>query len=180
MKLITRLRSFAHARCGVAALEFAIIAPLLMVPVLLGSVDLIDAMGANKRAQNATASLADVVARDTEVSDTELAGLWDALDVLMYPNDPATMDVRVSSVSIQDTSTATVVWSEGRGGMGARTAGSTVTLDARMMEPGTSVIMVESVYKYDAPLGFLFQSQVNMTHNAYRRSRLVDPIPRVA
>ena len=54
-----------------------------------------------------------------------------------------------------------------------------MTLDSRMMNPGTSVIMVESVYKYDAPLGFLFQSQVRMTLNAYRRSRLVDPIPRV-
>jgi hypothetical protein len=98
----------------------------------------------------------------------------------MYPNDPSTLDVRISSVSIQDASTATVVWSEGHGGMSARSAGTTVTLDARMMEPGTSVIMVESVYRYDAPLGFLFQTQVNMTHNAYRRSRLVDPIPRVA
>jgi hypothetical protein len=48
------------------------------------------------------------------------------------------------------------------------------------MTVGTSIIMVESVYKYDAPLGFLFQNQVQMSHNAYRRSRLVDPIPRVS
>jgi Flp pilus assembly protein TadG len=180
MKLIPRLRSFTRARDGLAALEFAIIAPLLMVPLLLGSVDLIDVMGANKRAENATASLADVVARDTEVSDEELAGLWAALQVLMYPNDPGAMQIRVTSVSVDDASTATVVWSEGSGGMSARTAGSTVTLDARMMQPGTSVIMVESVYLHDAPLGFLFQDTVSMEHSAYRRSRLVDPIPRVA
>ena len=53
-------------------------------------------------------------------------------------------------------------------------------LDGRMMVPGTSIIMAESVYKHDAPLGFLFQNQIRMTHNAYRRSRLVDPIPRVS
>ena len=64
--------------------------------------------------------------------------------------------------------------------MAARTANSTVSLDSRMMNVGSSVIMVESVYKYDAPLGFLFQNQVRMMHDAYRRSRLVDPIPRVA
>jgi len=87
--------------------------------------------------------------------------------------------MRITSISIINASTARVIWSEGHGGMSGRTAGSTVTLDSRMMNPGTSVIMVESVYKYDAPLGFLFQSQVRMTHNAYRRSRLVDPIPRV-
>lgn len=180
MKLIQRLRHFARENKGLAALEFAIIAPLLMVPLLLGTVDLIDVMGANKRAQNAAASVADVVARDTEVSNAEISGLWGALDVLMYPNVSADMEIRVSSISIEDASTARVVWSEGHGGMSARQAGTTVSLDDRMMTVGTSVIMVEAVYKYDAPLGFLFQNQIRMTHDAYRRSRLVDPIPRVA
>lgn len=180
MKLMQRLRKFSRAKGGVAALEFAIIAPLLMVPLLLGTVDLVDVLGANKRAQNAAASLADVVARDTEVSNAELASLWRALDVLMYPNDPAQMEMRLTSVSIVNASTARVVWSEGHGGMTARNAGSTVALDARMMQVGTSIIMAESVYKHDTPLGFLFQNQVRLTHNAYRRSRLVDPIARVA
>ena len=180
MNLLQSLRRFARENKGVAALEFAIIAPLLMVPLLLGSVDLIDVMGANKRAQNATASLADVVARDTEISNAEITSLWNALDVLMYPNGSASMEIRVSSISIVNASTARVIWSEGHGGMAARQAGTTVNLDNRMMNVGTSIIMVESVYKYDAPLGFLFQNQVHMTHDAYRRSRLVDPIPRVA
>ncbi|MCX7360004.1 MAG: pilus assembly protein [Alphaproteobacteria bacterium] len=180
MKLIQTLRRFARENKGVAALEFAIIAPLLMVPLLLGSVDLIDVMGANKRAQNAAASLADVAARDTEISNSELTGLWRGLDVLMYPNASGAMEIRISSVSIVNASTARVIWSEGHGGMSARTVNSTVSLDSRMMVVGSSIIMVESVYKYDAPLGFLFQNQVRMTHNAYRRSRLVDPIPRVA
>ena len=180
MKLIQSLRRFACEKKGVAALEFAIIAPLLMVPLLLGSVDLIDVMGANKRAQNAAASLADVVARDTEISNAELTSLWRALDVLMYPNASGSMEIRISSISIVNASTARVVWSEGHGGMAARNANSTVSLDSRMMNVGTSVIMVESVYKYDAPLGFLWQNQIRMTHDAYRRSRLVDPIPRVA
>ena len=180
MKLVHNLRRFARENKGLAALEFAIIAPLLMVPLLLGSVDLIDVMGANKRAQNAAASLADVVARDTEISNAEITSLWRALDVLMFPNGSADMEIRVSSISIVNSSTARVIWSEGHGGMSARQAGTNVPLDNRMMVVGTSVIMVESTYKYDAPLGFLFQSQVRMTHNAYRRSRLVDPIPRVA
>ncbi|MBL8545848.1 MAG: pilus assembly protein [Hyphomonadaceae bacterium] len=180
MKLIQRLRHFAAANKGVAALEFAIIAPLLMVPLLLGSVDLIDVMGANKRAQNAASSIADVVARDTEISNAEIDGMWRALDILMFPNDPASMQIRVSSISIVNASTASVVWSEGHGGMAGRQPGSNVALDSRMMTVGSSVIMVESAYQYHAPLGFLFQNQVSMTHNAYRRSRLVDPIPRVA
>lgn len=180
MKPLKSLRRFGKEKSGLAALEFAIIAPLLMVPLLLGSVDLIDVLGANTRAENATASLADIVARDTEVSNAEMAGMWDALDILMFPNSPGTMQMRITSISVENATTARVVWSEGHGGMTARTAGSTIALDNRMMTPGTSVILAESDYTYSTPLGFLFQNQVHLTHTAYRRSRLVDPIPRVS
>jgi Flp pilus assembly protein TadG len=181
MQLIQRLRRFGAARKGLAALEFAIIAPLLMVPLLLGSVDLLDVLGANKRAQNAAASLADVVARDTEVSNAEMTGLWRSLDILLYPNDPGEMQMRITSISIINASTARVIWSEGHGGMSGRQPGTNVTgLDSRMMTPGTSIIMTESVYDYTPPLHFLFGDSVRFEHNAYRRSRLVDPIPRVS
>jgi Flp pilus assembly protein TadG len=174
--MLQRLRRFVAARKGSAALEFAIIAPM-MVFLLFGSVDLLDMLNVNKRVQNATASLADVVSRDTEVSNDEIAGLWAALDVLMFPDDGGTLNIRVSSVSIESTSTARVVWSEGHG-MGARTANSTVSLPSAMMTPGSSVIMAEAEYSYNSPLGFLLPGAVSLDHNAYRRSRLVDPIPR--
>ena len=181
MQVFSNFRLFAAAKQGVAALEFAIIAPLLMVPLLLGSVDLIDALGANSRAQNAGSSIADIVARDTEVTNAEVNGIWDALDLLMFPNDSSNMAIRITSVSIVNASTAQVVWSEGHGGMSARVTGSNVTgLDSRMMVPGTSIIMSESSYKYDSPLRFLFPGQVTMEHTSYRRSRLVDPIPRAS
>jgi len=176
MSLIQRIRRFAAAEKGLAALEFAIIAPM-MILLVFGSVDLIDTLGANKRAQNAAASIADVVARDDNVTNAEITGLWAALDVLMYPDNGAAMTMRVSSVSIVDATTARVVWSEGHG-MTARVANTTVSLPSQMMTPGTSVIMTESSFPYEAPLGFLHTGSVNLEHNAYRRSRLVDPIPR--
>jgi hypothetical protein len=48
-----------------------------------------------------------------------------------------------------------------------------------MMRPGTSVIMAESSYPYESPLGFVIDGTMDLEHVAYRRSRLVDPIPRV-
>jgi Flp pilus assembly protein TadG len=178
MKLTQRFRRFGTARDGLAALEFAIIAPM-MIFLLFASVELIDVLDTNQRAQNATASVADVTARDTEVSDEEIAGLWAALDILLFPGGGADMQIRVTSVTIIDATTARVVWSEGHG-MSPRAANSDVSLPAGMMTPGTSVIMAESVYPYNAPLGFLFEGSMNLKHTLYRRSRLVDPIPRVA
>lgn len=177
MKPTLSLRRFGAARKGSAALEFALIAPM-MVFLLFGSVDLLDMLSANKRVQNAASSLADVTARDTEISNAEIAGLWAALDVLMFPEDGSDVTMRVTSVSIQSTSNARVVWSEGHG-IAPRVANSTVSLPAAMMTPGTSVIMTEATYSYRSPLGFLMAEPVTLRHDAYRRSRLVDPIPRV-
>ncbi|WP_395645792.1 TadE/TadG family type IV pilus assembly protein [Terricaulis sp.] len=178
MKLIANLRRFARAKSGLAALEFAILLPM-MVFVLFGSVDLIDVLGANKRAQNVAASVADVVARDTEITNSEVQGLWAAVEVLMFPNTGANMEIRVTSISIVSSTSAKVVWSEGHGGYAPRQVNSTVALPSAMMQTGSSVIMTETIYHYTPPLGFIWTGPADMRHTAYRRSRLIDPIPRL-
>lgn len=176
MSMRLALRNFGRARAGLAALEFAIMLPM-MVLLLFGSVDLIDALGANQRAENVAASLADVVARDTEVDDDELTGLWAAIGVLMVPDDPDDVKARITSIDIESATTARIVWSEGHG-LASRTAGAVIDLPDAMMIAGTSVILAETELHYEAPLGILFTGAVSLDHEAYRRSRLVDPIPR--
>jgi Flp pilus assembly protein TadG len=177
-RLRNTLRRFGVSKQGIAAVEFALLAPMMLF-LLFGSVDLIDALGASKRVENTAASLADVVSRDTEVSNDEVTGLWAALNILMFPDSANTMDVRVTSVTIVNASTARVVWSEGRNGYPPLSNGSSVTLQPAMMVPGTSIIMAETRYNYRPPIGFLLAGGISIRHVAYRRSRLVDPIPRV-
>lgn len=177
--ILQRLRGFARATGGLAAVEFAALAPMMML-ILFGSVDLLDMLHANRRVQNSAASIADVVARDTEISNAEIAGLWSAIDILMFPNQGQEVRVRLTSIRIVNATRAEVVWSEARGGLTPYTAGSTVDdLPAQMMQPGSSVIWAETVYPYHSPLGFLNDGVSTFQHDAYRRSRLVDPIPRV-
>jgi Flp pilus assembly protein TadG len=178
MRLLRPLRRFGRARKGLAALEFAILLPT-MVFVLLAAVDLIDALGTYRRAESAAASLADVVSRDTEISNSEITGIWSAVNLLMYPDTDASMSERITSVMVNNANNATVVWSEGHNGMSPRAANSTVSLPAQMMTAGTSVVMAETTYHYQSPLNFLIAGTVDFNNTVYRRSRLVDPIPRV-
>lgn len=176
MTMRATFKRFARARKGLAALEFALLAPM-MVFFLLGSIDMLDMVDTNRRLQYATVSVADVMARDTEVTDDEIDGAWAALELLMAPDNAAGIEFRVSSVSVQDATTARVIWSEGQG-MAPRGTNSTVALPAGMMVPGTSVIMTESEFDYASPLGILTAGNATLDHVAYRRSRLIDPIPR--
>lgn len=173
------LRRFTRAKRGMAAVEFALIAPM-MVFLLLGSVELLDALSANRRAQNTAASLADVVARDNAISNAEVTGLWAAIEILMFPDPGNTaVDMRVTSIFVENASTARVVWSEGHNAYSGLPNNSTVSLPAEMMVPNTGLIRTDIRYHYAAPLNVLFGGGASMEHSAYRRARLVDPIPRV-
>src|SRR5262249_24062583 len=143
------------------------------------AVDLISALNTYRRAENVAASLADVISRDTAVSNSEITGLWSAVSLLMYPDTDTTMSERVSSVMVNSATSATIVWSEAHNGATQRAVGSTVAMPPQMMTAGTSVIMAETTYHYTAPMQFLFPTTVDFSHTVYRRSRMVDPIPRV-
>lgn len=178
MSLLVSLRRFRRAKSGLAALEFALIAPM-MIFLLLGTVELVDSLGADRRTENVAASISDVVSRDTEITDSERDGLWSAVNVLVFPETGANMDLRVTSVMISSATSAKVTWSEAHNHFAPLAVNASVTLPSEMMVPGTSVIMTEATDHYTPPLNILFNGQFALSHTAYRRSRLVDPIPRI-
>ena len=170
-------RRLLRDREGLAALEFALIAPM-MVMVLFGSVELTELLACNRRAENTAASVADVVSRDTQITNQELDDLWSAATALMYPNSATPLQIRVSSVQITDATTATVLWSDGHNGYTARSAGSRMTLPAGMMLPATSVIVTETSYLYTPPIGVFLKLAFPLSHTEYRRPRVADPVTR--
>jgi hypothetical protein len=120
----------------------------------------------------------------------------------MYPNNAVGIQVRITSISIDTNGAGKVVWSEVCGLKGDGTcSGPTYTaLSANTTvpaselpssnTPGSSLIRVETSYDYQPIIG-LFTVDANrglnndrsitvMSHMAFRRSRLVDPIPRVS
>ncbi len=191
------LAAFWRARAGVAAVEFALILPM-MILLLFGSVEIINLVQANRRVANVGVSLADVISRDTEITNAEMTGIWSAVEPLMFPDDVDGLSVRVTSISIQSSSTARVVWSDRIGTVYSTLApnSSVSGMPSGMMAAGTSVIRVETTYDYRPILGFFFMEDgfrirrdlnaggeptgMTLSHVAYRRSRLVDPIPRVS
>jgi Flp pilus assembly protein TadG len=177
MTLLARFRRLSRDRRGLAALEFALIAPMMVV-VLFGSIELTELLSCNRRTENTAASVADVISRDTVVTDDEIDDLWAAANALMFPNSVAPMRMRVSSVSIVSATDARVLWSDGHNGLAPRAVDSPVTLPAGMMIPGTSVIMSETEYRYQPPIGIFLKLAIDLNHKEYRRPRIADPVTR--
>jgi Flp pilus assembly protein TadG len=200
VKLCAPLRRFARAREGLAALEFALIAPMMIV-LLLTSMEIINLLQTNRRVENTAASIADVISRDTEVTNSEMTGLWSAIAPLMFPDNVIGLDIRVTSISIDASSRGTAMWSEQCGVVASGACGGSTFADIpdnsrvaanqlpAVNVPNTSLIRVEIAYDFRPMLGFFTLNNegelgadtglVVLRQTAFRRSRLVDPIPRV-
>lgn len=188
LRLRHALNRFARARDGLAALEFALVLPMICL-LMLGSFELTSFLQANRRLENTASSLADVISRDTEVDDDEMTGIWSALGPLMFPNNSDAVDVRITSIQITADDEAHVVWCETRGSTYSTLEEDdpVTTLSANMMVEGTSIIRVEAAMSYHPPIGFFFldghelkrdETDKMLSHIAFRRSRLADPITR--
>lgn len=178
--LQSRLRLLLRDTRGLAALEFALILPMMVV-VLFGSVELTEVLTTKSRVENTAAAMADVVSRDTVIEDDEINDLWAASGTLMYPNSAVPLKLRVTSVQVETPTRAVVLWSEGHNGYTARSAGSVMSapsLPAGLMIPGTSVIVAETDYRYTPPIGVFLDVAFDLKHIEYRRPRIADPVTR--
>jgi hypothetical protein len=169
---------FGVDRKGIAAVEFALIAPMMLM-LLFVSFELTDTLGAVKRAENTAASLADVVSRDVIVTDAEIDDVFEAVRWLVWPGDATAVKVRISSLFVDDDGQVEVVWSEGRG-MSALSAGAPVSLPGGLRLPQSGIVMVETVTSYRPPLGLFSAVPFEISKTEYRRPRVVDPVARAA
>ena len=145
-------------RRGVAAVEFAFIAPL-MVLLFFGLAQLSQAIIASRHANHAASTLGDLVSQCSNINDTDLSNIFAAGGDIMapLPAGATLLGQRVTSVEVTDSKgTTQAQWSSASDQANLTTAYATnqnVTLPANIVTTqGDSVILAESVYKYTFPL----------------------------
>jgi Flp pilus assembly protein TadG len=140
---------------GVAATEFAFLAPLLVL-LYLGTVEVSRAINIDRQFNIATAMTADLVAREEELGATEaesnatLDGILQSVGHAMHPYDPSTLKLSIISVkaSTEDASDTKVEWSYSHNGYSAPPKCSSYPLPPDVVAEGESVIVVESSYTF--------------------------------
>jgi Flp pilus assembly protein TadG len=170
---------FAAASNGMAATEFAILTPVLIV-MLVGVTELTDAYDANTRTTAVASTAADLMAQEKIVCDAERDDAFAALYAIMYPYPTTNMDIVISSLIDNGNDTVKVAWSDATPGATARTVNSAVTIPPGLVPAGESVIMAEVTYTYSSPMGFFFPEPFDMTDTYYLHPRKTDQIEREA
>ncbi|CAD5267564.1 conserved hypothetical protein [Bosea sp. 62] len=165
-----RWRRFQRDTVGVAAVEFAMVLPLMLL-ACFGMIDVVQALMAKRKVTQLTLTIADLTARAASVTPNDVNGIFDAAQSIMAPLNATLAGMVVSSVVIDAKGVAKVCWSSQRNAT-ALASGAPVTLPDSVRVPGTSVIMARATYRYTPTLGYVLTGSLTLGNNPiYTRPR---------
>lgn len=169
---------FRKAKDGLAAVEFALILPV-MAMLFFGVVELSLALGCRADVANVASTVADLVAQESSMTTADMTNVFSAADAIIYPYSTTPAQITVSSIvyntTTQSLTSGTVAWSCTQGGT-ARATNSSVTLPSGLMTANGSVIMSEISYSYQSPTMKILTSPVTMANVFYTKPRRVSTI----
>ncbi len=163
-----RLRSFARDCRGISAVEFALVAPIL-IAAYLGLAELTLGMMASRRASHLAATIGDLAAQSETLTNANITDLWAIAASMMDPFPTGTsLKMRVSDVKMVS-GKATVQWCEPNNWTDY-TDGVTVitTITTTQLPEGESLIMTEVQYDYNSPIGLITGSHSFLKSGTYR------------
>lgn len=167
------LTRFGRDRGGVSAIEFALIAPVVIL-LYLGLAEFSQGYMAQKRVAHAASMVADLTARRNSLTQDQIGDILAIGQLIMRPYPTDTLTQRVASVTRVSSSEVKIDWQ----------VGNTTALDATslnipdgMIANGETVIISETGYDYDSPVDYVLETLTHLSHRTYLRPREIDFIP---
>ncbi|MEM9013874.1 MAG: TadE/TadG family type IV pilus assembly protein [Pseudomonadota bacterium] len=166
-----QLRAFHASTSGLAALEFALILPLLLT-LFFGVVEGSDALSKSRKVALAVNTLADLTAQETEILASEADDLFDGIEqIIGNGGDSAT--IRLLSVVLNEDDDIVVHWSRDNSGAEPYTPGSAYNdlPNNALLDPNASIVVAEIEFAYTSNLTHLFVSSINFDRQSTRWPR---------
>ena len=184
-KMSLRVRGLLNDRSGLAAVEFAMIFPIMVV-LYFGVVEFSSAIAVDRKATQVARTLSDLTSQSMSVADTDIKSFGEAAKAIMTPYPPSPLVSSITEVYIDKVSgVARVQWSKGLtisttgdvtiAATAPHNPGDVVTLPPTIVAAkGTFVIWSEVSYKYTPAIGIMMaQTGITFRDVAYTRPRLV-------
>lgn len=166
------LSRFGRDRSGIAAVEFAMIAPVLIL-IYFGLAEFCQAYMAQRRMGHATSQVADIVAQAQTITADTVDDTFAIGGLILAPFPDSALGLRVTSITRGNDGVARVVWSRGQR-MDVRSG--VVTVPADLIANGESIIMSEGTYEFISPLGRVIPGMRRFNHTYWLRPRLVNAV----
>ena len=173
-RLSAPIRRLHDDRKGVAAVEFALIAPIMLV-MLIGLFECGYALTVDRRTTQVASAIAELTARApaTGLTSADVASLMLIGNQLMKPYPVAPLTVKVVSAKVNATLQIVVDWSlDSSGGTPYARNSSYATPAGLIVNAGDSVILAEASYLYTPPvIHYFLPSSFTLKETFYLKPR---------
>lgn len=151
-RIRNQMRRLSGDSKGAAAVEFALIAPLL-ITLYLGTQEISLALNINKKVGRTSSAVGDLIAQqDTEIKVADLKDIMKVGAATMQPYSITKPELWVTGIQISTSGAATVAWSqklvENTTYSVPYAAGSAVTVPTKLKINDTFLVKVETKLKY--------------------------------
>lgn len=164
------LRRFGKSTRGIAAVEFAMILPVLAT-IFLASFDGGRAIATYMKVRAATYALAAITNQYSTIQSTDMTSITGATSVIMAPYPSAPAVITITQIAISNKGQATVSWSYSQGGT-ALAPGSSVTVPTNLAVANTYLIFAQVSYTFTPVFGFFGSGGITFSDNLYVTPRV--------
>lgn len=155
-------------RSGLAAIEFAMIVPLMLL-LFFGTDEFSSAVAVNRKVTLMARTVSDLTSQNISVTDAQLTNFFNASKAIMTPYPSTPVKATVSELYIDPaTKVARVQWSKGAEPRGL---GTSVTIPTALQVGGTYLIYSEVNYAFVPTIGYVMKSSITLKDFTFTRPR---------
>jgi Flp pilus assembly protein TadG len=184
------VRDFVADKRALAATEFAVIVPLMLV-MFFGTVEFSSAVAIDRKVTMIARTLSDLTSQSTSLDSSDLQDTFTASISMIMPYDATLVNGTVLQIYIDSSSVAKIKWSQSAtiangatqatltAPPSALAAGTTVTsmIPSTLLIPKTYLIYSEASYLYTPSVKFVLKSGITLSDVSYTRPRQVTCVP---
>ncbi len=170
LKISNLLSRFKHANQGVAAVEFALILPLMLL-IYLGTLEASRAISYHNRIISITSALGDLVAQtENNITSTMLNDYFKAAQTIIAPYPATEVKQIITNVYVNPAGQTSIVWSRGFNGGSPRSA---INLPANIIDVAKDnyVIISEASLAYQPMITYIFPGNLDFYQIFYHLPR---------
>lgn len=170
MRGLVAFARFGRDRRGVSAVEFALVAPM-MITLYFGCVEISDGVAVDRKVSLTAAALANLVAQSTSLSSNDMSNILDASSAIIQPYSSGNLKMTVSCVSIDANKNVTTKWTSTRNGGVA----TTLSIPTDLKVPSTQLIAAQVSYAYTPIVGYTITGTLTLSDQMFMMPRISAP-----
>jgi Flp pilus assembly protein TadG len=172
---------FRRGERGVAAVEFAFIAPIMLL-LFVGTLELSSGISVNRKLSRLSSTLSDLVTQSQNLSCSDVDDIMKAASKVIFPYDEAKVKIVLTGVNIDAAGAAKVEWSRAKNTAAHATGATYSGVPTMIKVPNTFLVSAKVTTEYvpsfgwaqfSGPNGLSFsRDAINMDEEIFLRPRM--------